>query len=131
MDSQLTYAALGLACQFTKAFNRINLRRQLRQDGRLITGAGANFEHAALFIQRKQLSHARYDERLRNRLIEIDRQSVIVIRAPAQRFSNKEVPRNAAHSFQDFWIADAVMIAQAFNHTLARNAILGLACVWP
>ena len=37
VNSQLTYAALRLAGQFTKALNRVNLRCQLRQHSRLIT----------------------------------------------------------------------------------------------
>src|SRR5437879_4449357 len=44
VDSQITYAALGLAGQFTNALNRVNLRCELRQHGRLITRAGANFQ---------------------------------------------------------------------------------------
>jgi hypothetical protein len=61
---------------------------------------------------------------LRDCLIEIDWQGVIAIGAAAQRFRNKKMPRHIPDCFQRLQVANAVMLAQAFNHALAGDAVL-------
>src|SRR5215472_1852979 len=82
VDTQLANARLRFARQFAQAFDSVNLRTQARQNRGLITRACTNLKHAALLINLQQLSHARHDKRLRNCLIKIYRQGIVVIRAP-------------------------------------------------
>jgi hypothetical protein len=56
---------------------------------------------------------------------------VVAVGPPTEGFSNKKMARHLAHGFEHAWVANAVVIPQTFNHTLARNAVLGLQYVLP
>ena len=90
----------------------------------MLARPGSNFQNAALLIEFQQFGHSRYDKWLRDRLIKIDRQGVIAIGAATQGFGNKKMARHIPDRFQSFQIANAVMLAQAFNHALAGDAVL-------
>ena len=124
VDPQLADACLRFAREIGDALDGINLSRDLRQHGSLVTGAGADLEHTAVRVELQQLSHARDDERLGDSLVSADRQSVIAVSAALQSFRNEEVARHVAERFEDSRVTDTVMIAQTRNHTFAGNGIL-------
>lgn len=51
---------------------------------------------------------------------------MIAISSATQSLWDKEVARNLAHRFQNVCIADVILIAQAFDHALAGNAVFSL-----
>src|SRR5688572_23317324 len=73
VDLELTNTRLRFAREIADAFDRVNLCRNERQHCRLISGAGADLQHAAVAVELQQFSHASDDERLRDRLVGADR----------------------------------------------------------
>ena len=53
----------------------IDPRRQLRQDSRLVAGAGPDLQHLLVALETKQLRHRRHHQRLRDRLPVSDREA--------------------------------------------------------
>ncbi len=104
-------------------FDRIDLRRDLRQHSSLISGAGPNLQHSTIRIELEQLSHPRDDERLRDRLVRADRQRMISISAALQCFRNGEMTRHTSHRVEYSRIVDTVMFSKASNHALSRDGV--------
>ena len=61
------------------ALDRVDPPADPRQDGGLITGAGADFQHRGIAPRRQSLRHDRHDQRPAQRLALTDRQGHVLV----------------------------------------------------
>ena len=91
---------------------------QMRQDGRLVAGTGADLQHPRLRRQRQQLGHPRHHIRLGDGLPLANRQRGVFPRFMFKGFINKLFARDQRDRLEDTFIDDALraqLIQQTFN----------------
>ena len=93
-------ARLGLERQLLDHLDAPHPARQPRQDRRLVAEAGADLEHAVGGQRGQEVGHHRHDERLRDRLVEADRQGRVVVGQGSQRRRHEAVARDVRHGGQ-------------------------------
>ena len=98
---------------------------EAREHRRLVAGARADLQHAAVLVDFEQLGHARDDVGLRDGLVGGDGQGVVAVGVRlaglrARRGGAARPPIAREHAL----VADAVMLAQVFDHPLALPAVL-------
>ena len=98
------------------AFDAVNLRPHLRQDGRLIPAAGADVEHAHAGFDAQQLGHAGDDVRLADGLAAVERGRAVGAGVPAAR--HEPLARDAAHRRQHALVLDPAGGDLVLHHPL-------------
>ena len=91
---------LSLKRQLLDHFDAPYPTRQPRQDRSLVAEAGADLEHAVCRLRGEEVGHHRHDERLRDRLVEADRQRRVVVGQGGQRRRHEAVAWDMRHGAQ-------------------------------
>jgi hypothetical protein len=92
----LTQSPLRLPPKLLDDLDAVHFVGQLRQDCGLIAEAGADFEHIVLGAEIKQIRHQADNERLRDRLVESDRQWNVGVSVRVELDWHKLMSRNLA-----------------------------------
>ncbi len=87
------------------ALDRHDVVRELREECRLVAGAGADLERAAP-LQPERLEHRRDHERLRDRLSRSDRQRTIGVGVTAEILRHEQLARDRGKGGEDSLVAD-------------------------
>ena len=77
-------------------FDREHHPGKPRQDRRLVTGAGANLEHAVVRLRRQRFGHDRNHVGLRDGLSFSDCERMVFVGLVPQRLGHEEMPRHGA-----------------------------------
>ena len=73
---------------------------ELAEEGRLIAETGADLEHHVVRPRLQQIEHHGDHERLRDRLVEADRQRGVLVGVQRERLRDEGVARHPAHGRQ-------------------------------
>jgi hypothetical protein len=93
-----------LACplgQLVDEFDAINPAGQLGEHRRLVAPAGADFEDEIVGLELEEVRHHRDHERLRDCLVEADRQWPVKVRIRLDLDRHELVPRDLGHCVED------------------------------
>ena len=82
----------GLVRQRRNDLNAVNVLDETRQNGRLVSGTGANLQHDVVLVRLNQVCHQRHDVGLRYGLAVPDRQGPILIGKTFLLVGNELVP---------------------------------------
>ncbi len=114
--------ACACARQLRDALDGVDLSGDPREHRRLVAGARSDFKHAARFVALQQLGHTRDDVGLRDGLVGVDGERVVAVGAALKRLGDEEVARHVGHRRQHAAVPYPVVVAQALDHALARDA---------
>ena len=105
--------------EFRLQFNGDNFLREQGEDGRLITGARADFENSFRAIELGGVGHGRYHEGLRDGLSTTDGKRRIGIGSGGRFGRNEFVARDGEHRVEDARRADPASADLADDHFVA------------
>ncbi len=96
--------------QLGDAFDGKDRLRQHREQRRLVSRSGADFQHPLAAGEAEQLAGARLDERLRDRLAIADRERGVVVGLMVERFGHEAVPGNGPDGAQHGHVVHALAV---------------------
>src|SRR5579872_3446371 len=102
------------------AFDRDDLRGELRQYRGLVAAAGADFEHALAATKLRGLAGERDHVRLRNGLVGADRKRAVVVSMISKFAGDEAIALDGAHRGEHAGIRDAAGLELLGHHLLAR-----------
>src|SRR5207247_1669337 len=100
---------------------RAHAARQLGEHGRLVAGAGADLERLLTPGELEELRHERDDVGLGDGLFLADRERVVAVRAPAERFLHEEVARHFTHRAEHAHVGDPAALELLLHHLRAHE----------
>ncbi len=101
-----------------------DLGRQLRQDGRLITRTGADFEHLIRLLEFQHLGHQGHDIGLRDGLVLPDGQGIVAVGLVPQGSGDKVVPGHLFHGRQHPGVGHPPSGDLSLNHPVAHGGVV-------
>src|SRR5690606_31244420 len=104
------------------AFNRVDLARKLREHGRGVTRARADFEDAVVGVQLECFGHQSDDVGLRNRLLLVDRERGIVVCELREPRGHESLSRHPADGAGETVVPDAPASELLADHVLALTS---------
>ena len=119
---QAKQVLMGFVVQAADALDRLDLVKQLGQNGGLITAACAHFQHFGASRDghlQKQLQHACHDLGFADGLVKAYGQAGVLVGLASQGAIDKMVAFNRSHGTQNFWRGNVVHLRQALHHALA------------
>ena len=125
VHAQCAEALACLAQQVTDAFHGVDLQAQCAEDGGLVAGAGADFQHALRRDLEHRLGHPRNHPGLRDGLAMSDRQRGVFICARGQCFIDEQMARHHPDRVQGGLVDDAGLtqaVDQTITHALRGHA---------
>ena len=99
-------------------FDAIDVGGDLSEDGRRVSGTGADFEHPFPAFEQQRLGHERNDVRLRNCLLLGDRQGGVLVGKFLQIMREKCLARHLAHGVEDKLRSNPAGINMIVHHLL-------------
>jgi hypothetical protein len=96
--------------------DRVHLRGELGEDGRLVPGARADVEDALAATQVERLADPRHHVRLRDRLSDSDRQRSVVVGARPLALLHEELARNGLHRPEHALVDDVAPAQLRVDH---------------
>ena len=119
--SQLLEPRPGLIGQGPVTLDRQHLAAQPRQDCRLVTGAGADLEHAMMFLQLQLLCHVGHHEGLADGLPAGDAERAVAVGIGAVGRLHEDIARDLFHHAKYRLIADPASPQVELKHHLFRR----------
>ncbi len=111
----------GAVGQGPVAFDRQDVTGQPRQDGRLVAGAGADFEHAVMLLQIQLLGHVGHDKGLADGLPAGDAERAVTVGIATIGGLDEDFARDFFHDAQHRLVADPPPPQVELEHHLFRR----------
>ena len=113
----------GAVGQRPVALDGQDLPAKPRQDGGLVTGAGADLEHAVMLLQLQLLGHVGHHERLADGLPAGDAERAVAVGVGAVGRLDEHLARDLLHGAQHRLIADPAPPQVELKHHLFRRIL--------
>jgi len=110
----------GFFGELADTLDGVNVAGNPGQNGRRITGSGADLEDSFAPLKREGFHHERNDVWLRDCLTFVDRQRAILIGKFAKLLRQERLTRNGAHGVQNQFGANAACENRLFDHFVAQ-----------
>ena len=117
VQAQLAHALDRPVCQVGDPLEAVDPSRKLRQYRSLIARAGADLEHTVLRFYAQELSHPRHDIRLRDGLIQADRQGMIAVGPRPHVLGYEAMPRDLQHRVENAPVPNPPLLDQLHHET--------------
>jgi len=112
-------------CESGMTFDGIDMLAQLREQCRLVSGAGADFENYFFLSRSKKFQHERNDVGLRDGLALAYGKWIVVVGLLAISLGYKFVTRDTGHRGQDMLVPNSALAELGLNHPLAADCVGG------